>query len=216
MPASSASRATRIGTIACRGTRRDAPYVDPETWYAAGDSPKRARGGRPGPPGSSRSRADAARRPPWGSRTRASRRSARRPAAMSMSADAGARRGTHSQREQSRCRHPPHRFAAAAGSRRFAVLAVCCAAYSRRAPPATLASGQKLTRQWCTGCHVVGPGERGIDAAPALPIIAQRHGTDEAWVRAWLMSPHPPMPNLNLSRQEIDDVTAYLHTLQPH
>jgi hypothetical protein len=27
------------------------------------------------------------------------------------------------------------------------------------------------------------------------------------------MSPHPPMPNISLSRQQIDDIVAYLSSL---
>jgi mono/diheme cytochrome c family protein len=34
-------------------------------------------------------------------------------------------------------------------------------------------------------------------------------------VRAWLADPHPPMPNFNLSRQQIDDIVAYLDSLTP-
>lgn len=29
-----------------------------------------------------------------------------------------------------------------------------------------------------------------------------------------LMAPHPPMPNINLSRDEIGDIVAYLQTLR--
>ena len=75
------------------------------------------------------------------------------------------------------------------------------------------AAGKRLTEQWCTTCHVVGSGNRGTDAAPALPVIAQQKGKDPQWVKTWLASPHPPMPNLNLSRQEIDDIAAYLASL---
>jgi mono/diheme cytochrome c family protein len=47
-----------------------------------------------------------------------------------------------------------------------------------------------------------------------LPTIAQQQkGKDPQWVKAWLQAPHPPMPNFNLSRQEIDDVAAYLAAL---
>jgi len=75
-------------------------------------------------------------------------------------------------------------------------------------------SGQRLTRQWCVSCHVVGGGDRGTDAAPPLPVIAQQQGTDPQWLKAWLVAPHPPMPNLHLSRQEIDDISAYLASLR--
>jgi hypothetical protein len=31
---------------------------------------------------------------------------------------------------------------------------------------------------------------------------------------AWLANPHPPMPNFNLSRTEIDWIVAYLASLR--
>ena len=119
-------------------TRRPAPPMSIPRRGMQWRRPKMARGGRPGPPGSSTIRRDAARRRPWGSPTRASRRSARRPAAMFTSADAGAGRRILFQRGQSRCRHPPHGFAAAAGSRRLRSLRFAAPRIQRRAPPATL------------------------------------------------------------------------------
>jgi cytochrome c len=75
-------------------------------------------------------------------------------------------------------------------------------------------AGKRLTEQWCTSCHVIGGrGDRGTDAAPALPTIAQTTH-DPARLKAWLVAPHPPMPNLNLSRAEIDDISAYLMSLR--
>jgi len=93
-------------------------------------------------------------------------------------------------------------------------LALLVGAASSQAFAADPVAGKRLTEQWCTNCHVVGAGDRGTDAAPALPTIArQQKGKDSQWVKAWLQAPHPPMPNFNLSRQEIDDIAAYLATL---
>lgn len=75
-------------------------------------------------------------------------------------------------------------------------------------------AGHKLAQVWCTSCHIVDDAPQGADTAPPFPTIAQRH-QDRAWIRAWLASPHPPMPNLNLSRQQIDNVVAYLDSLKP-
>ena len=86
-------------------------------------------------------------------------------------------------------------------------------------PPVALAgnadAGAQLARQWCTSCHLVDDSMQGPDTAPPFPTIARRRAQNETWVRAWLMAPHPPMPNLNLSRQEIDDIVAYLNSLKP-
>lgn len=76
-------------------------------------------------------------------------------------------------------------------------------------------AGWQLARRWCAGCHVVDMAGYGTDSAPAFATVA-RDRTDRRWVRAWLEAPHPPMPNMNLSRGEIDDVIAYLDTLAKH
>ncbi len=75
------------------------------------------------------------------------------------------------------------------------------------------AAGQALARQWCSGCHVVTGNKQGQDAAPPFAAIARRHGSDNTWLRAWLAAPHPPMPSLDLSRQQTDDIVAYLGSL---
>jgi mono/diheme cytochrome c family protein len=74
-------------------------------------------------------------------------------------------------------------------------------------------AGWQLARRWCTSCHVVDEAGQGTDMAPAFPTIAREHARDEKWLRGWLMAPHPPMPNMSLSRGEIDDVIAYLKRL---
>jgi mono/diheme cytochrome c family protein len=72
--------------------------------------------------------------------------------------------------------------------------------------------GRALARAWCQGCHVT--EGRGTDAAPGLASIAERRGDDDAYLFAWLSDPHPVMPQLSLSRQEIADLIAYLQTLR--
>jgi cytochrome c len=74
-------------------------------------------------------------------------------------------------------------------------------------------AGWNLARRWCAGCHVVDMSGYGADTAASFPTIARERGKDQGWLRAWLNSPHPPMPNMHLSRAEIDDVIAYLESL---
>lgn len=74
------------------------------------------------------------------------------------------------------------------------------------------AAGHALARQWCTSCHIVEEGGPGPDTAPPFATIARLHAGDRSWLRAWLSSPHPPMPNFNLAREQIDDIVAYLNS----
>lgn len=94
-----------------------------------------------------------------------------------------------------------------------AILSLCAASAAMAAGDEQ--AGKDLARRWCTGCHVVDRSGAGTDTAPPFPAIARQHSQDQTWLRAWLAEPHPPMPNLNLTRQEIDDIVAYLDSLSP-
>ena len=72
--------------------------------------------------------------------------------------------------------------------------------------------GRELARRWCTACHVVDREGTGTDAGPPLPsLLAGKPSAEE--IEGWLADPHPPMSNLDLSRQEINDIMAYLQSL---
>jgi len=73
--------------------------------------------------------------------------------------------------------------------------------------------GLSLAARWCSSCHADNEAASASDAAQSLQHIARSRAGQSAWLRGWLTSPHPPMPNLNLSRAEIDDVIAYLQRL---
>jgi cytochrome c len=77
-------------------------------------------------------------------------------------------------------------------------------------------AGLRVARQWCTGCHIVESGGRGSDSGPPFHEVANRPDRTPATMRAWLTDPHPPMPNLNLTNKEINDVIAYLESLKGH
>ena len=73
--------------------------------------------------------------------------------------------------------------------------------------------GRLLTRTWCASCHVVDQEGRGTDAGPALPALLGDGQRTSDELRGWLAAPHPPMPNFDLTRQEIEDIVAYLESL---
>ena len=78
------------------------------------------------------------------------------------------------------------------------------------------ANGERLAAQWCQDCHVTGAKgtPTGTDVAPPFAEIARRPGRDAGWFHVWLSDPHPPMPKVELSRQQIADLIAYLLSLQ--
>lgn len=70
--------------------------------------------------------------------------------------------------------------------------------------------GRQLAQQWCAGCHATAQG--GADVAPPLQALAR--GRNGQFLFGWLTEPHPPMPQLSLSRREIADLIAYLNGLR--
>jgi len=76
-------------------------------------------------------------------------------------------------------------------------------------------AGKRLAQQWCDSCHQVEPNAPTKDAAPPFASLGVEKGKDPGWIRAWLANPHPPMQGINLSRQQIDDIVAYLQSLAP-
>ena len=92
-----------------------------------------------------------------------------------------------------------------------AVIVMCAVGPARAQGDAEV--GGELAQRWCTSCHVVDYEGHGADAGPALPALLGDGQRTEDELRGWLAAPHPPMPNFDLSRQEIEDIVAYLASL---
>ncbi len=76
--------------------------------------------------------------------------------------------------------------------------------------------GAKLAERLCASCHVPGTAMKaGTDAGPPFAQIAVDPDLTEQRLRGWLAAPHPPMPNPNLSRAEIEDLIAHIRGLKP-
>ena len=78
------------------------------------------------------------------------------------------------------------------------------------------AAGQQLAETWCNTCHVVtSTPQRGASTgAPTFSAIARMPSTTPLSLRAFLQTPHSGMPDLHLSRDEIDNLAAYLLSLR--
>jgi mono/diheme cytochrome c family protein len=97
----------------------------------------------------------------------------------------------------------------------LAALALSLAWLSPIAARADAAAGERLARQWCVNCHVIdasGPATTIPQGPPAFRIIAGHLDRDE--IHAFLTHPHGAMPDLSLSRAEIEDLMAYIGTLR--
>ena len=77
------------------------------------------------------------------------------------------------------------------------------------------AHGAVIAKRWCVNCHVVSADQTSAKVdVPTFADIARRQPDDRA-LSSFLVKPHPPMPDLSLTRQEIDDVVAYIRSLDP-
>ena len=113
----------------------------------------------------------------------------------------------------------PQGFVAAG---RVTMLAAVVVATSAAAQPTPLihftgspAKGSGLAARSCAVCHLVAPGQL-VDAGgiPTFASIATRLPADQDVLIGIIADPHPPMPNLMLSRQDIADVLAYIASLK--
>ena len=77
-----------------------------------------------------------------------------------------------------------------------------------------IAQGKKIAQRWCATCHVVSPEQtRASTDVPTFCDIAQRKSGEQ--LRIFLIDPHPKMPDMSLTRQEIADIVAYIESLKP-
>jgi mono/diheme cytochrome c family protein len=74
-------------------------------------------------------------------------------------------------------------------------------------------SGRLYSQNWCTGCHSVQPETAGTGKfAPDFTVIAKRRSI--RWLNSFLQSKHDLMPDFVLTRQETDDIVAYILSLK--
>src|SRR5215470_5727045 len=71
--------------------------------------------------------------------------------------------------------------------------------------------GETLAKRWCSTCHVVSSDQQqGTAQAPPFSAIASRTDFNETTIAYFLLTPHPRMPDMNLSRSEAADLAAYI------
>lgn len=110
-----------------------------------------------------------------------------------------------------------------------AVIVLACAACASREPPPApplaradvteqaAARGRQFAAQACAGCHATGSvGVSPMAEAPPFREIVHRYPLDqleEAFAEG-LVTSHPAMPALVFRASEIDDLIAYLETME--
>jgi len=93
------------------------------------------------------------------------------------------------------------------------LLLAAIAALPRAATAADAANGEKLAKRWCAACHVVATDQKsGSTQVAPFSVIAQMPGFDAAKLALYLLTPHPKMPDMSLSRAEAADLAAFIVT----
>jgi mono/diheme cytochrome c family protein len=74
--------------------------------------------------------------------------------------------------------------------------------------------GERLARSQCAECHAMpGAPTTAASGIPSFRAMAGDPRLTELALRAFLQLPHDRMPNIILSRQEIDHLVAYILSL---
>jgi mono/diheme cytochrome c family protein len=77
--------------------------------------------------------------------------------------------------------------------------------------------GRELAARLCTNCHVIDRATSGNPVRadiPSFPAIARRTGATAEYLAGRIIIPHPAMPGVPLTADEIRDVVAYILTLK--
>jgi mono/diheme cytochrome c family protein len=77
-------------------------------------------------------------------------------------------------------------------------------------------AGQRLAQAQCSTCHAIGPGPSESPAADAPPFadVARMPSTTRMALQSFLRTPHAPMPDIVLTARQLDDLAAYILSLQ--
>ena len=74
--------------------------------------------------------------------------------------------------------------------------------------------GRELAVRLCANCHLVDAGKSAPEGIGTFRGIANRPGQSADRISNTLILPHMPMPDTQITREEIQDILAYLETLR--
>jgi len=94
------------------------------------------------------------------------------------------------------------------------IASVVVMAFPLGAHAADATKGEVIAKRWCAACHLVAPDQKEANSdAPSFSSVAHKIKSAKA-LTTFLMDPHPKMPDMSLTRDEIADLVAYIGTLR--
>jgi mono/diheme cytochrome c family protein len=101
---------------------------------------------------------------------------------------------------------------------RLTMLAAAIALNTAAAQGADIAAGLNSARTLCVNCHVVEPkgsAQKALTAGiPSFMVIANKKDQSESKLKAFMLDPHPPMPQVQLTTHELDNLASYILSLK--
>lgn len=102
-------------------------------------------------------------------------------------------------------------------SRTALVMATILAAMAGNAQAADTAQGRELAQKLCVNCHIIehgGQQDQVTVGIPSFMAIANKAEQTNSKLRSFIRHPHPPMPSVELSEHELDNIVAYILSLK--
>ncbi len=100
---------------------------------------------------------------------------------------------------------------------RLALLAVALFVHGNAAQAANAAAGQKLASAVCVNCHIIAPGVGPAQMTAGIPsfmALADQPDQSASKLKGFVLNPHPPMPQVQLTVPELDNLAAYIMSLK--
>ena len=101
----------------------------------------------------------------------------------------------------------------AATSAAMTILVLGAAADDKKEWVADASRGQRLSERLCTSCHLVGSHQTS-GAVASVPSFRALTDLPNRRISNTLIVPHTPMPDIQLTRNEIADIVAYIDDLR--
>lgn len=95
------------------------------------------------------------------------------------------------------------------------LLLAACGLAQAQAVPGNPYAGEQLARLQCAECHLLPGGQRATAGGiPSFQAMGSNPRVTALSLNAFLQTPHDRMPNIMLTRREIDDLVAYILTFK--